>query len=162
MDTHKNGYVYASINYPDNVIVTLGISADLFDSAIIDRQQVNPKIGLIWAPSAGTTLRAAAVRTLKRTLISSQTVEPTQVAGFNQFFDDGNATDSWRYGLAIDQKVSPNMYVGAEVSKRDLVVPTIFTSVGPGPSAQRVVDIDREEKFGRGLLVFDALGLAGL
>jgi hypothetical protein len=44
--------------------------------------------------SPGTTLRAAAFRVLKRTLITDQTLEPTQVAGFNQFFDDANLTEA--------------------------------------------------------------------
>ena len=70
-----------------------------------------------------TTLRAAAFRTLKRTLITDQTLEPTQVAGFNQFFDENNATDAWRYGGAIDQKFTQSIYGGVEFTYRDLNVP---------------------------------------
>jgi len=57
---------------------------------------------------------------MKRTLLTDQTLEPTQVAGFNQFFDDLNATDAWRYGVAIDQKFSQSIYGGAEYARRDL------------------------------------------
>jgi outer membrane receptor for ferrienterochelin and colicin len=56
-------------------------------------------------------------------LITNQTLEPTLVAGFNQFYDDADATDAWRYGAAIDQKVSSTLYGGAEFSYRDLQVP---------------------------------------
>ena len=84
--------------------------------------QFNPKFGLVWNPFPSTTVRAAVFRVLKRTLITDQTLEPTQVAGFNQFFDDINATKSWRYGVAIDQKFSLNVYGGVEFSKRDLTV----------------------------------------
>jgi hypothetical protein len=56
-------------------------------------------------------------------LITNQTLEPTQVAGFNQFFDDWNAAKSWRYGVALDQKFSKCIYGGAEFSLRDLEFP---------------------------------------
>ncbi len=32
-------------------------------------------------------------------MITRQTIEPTQVAGFNQFFDLDNGTDAWNYGV---------------------------------------------------------------
>jgi outer membrane receptor protein involved in Fe transport len=70
-------------------------------------------------------VRAAVFRVLKRTLITDQTLEPTQVAGFNQFYDDRNATDAWRYGVAIDQKFSKNIFGGLEFAYRDLDVPGI-------------------------------------
>jgi hypothetical protein len=59
---------------------------------------------------------------MKRTLITDQTLEPTQVAGFNQFYDDFNGTRAWRYGGAIDQKFTNGLFGGAEFGKRDLEV----------------------------------------
>ena len=59
-----------------------------------EKNQANPKVGATWSLKSGTTLRAAWFKTLKRTLITDQTLEPTQVAGFNQFFDDPSATQS--------------------------------------------------------------------
>jgi hypothetical protein len=82
--------------------------------------QINPKVGVTWEPIRGTTLRAAAFRTVKRTLITDQTLEPTQVAGFNQFFDDPNGTKAWLYGGAIDQRFTNDVFAGAEISKREL------------------------------------------
>ena len=67
---------------------------------------------------------------MKRNLISDQTIEPTQVAGFNQFFDDAEGTDTWRYGIAVDQKFSAHVYAGTEFSKRDLKVPFSVTTAG--------------------------------
>ena len=55
-------------------------------------------------------MRGASFRTLKRTVISSQTIEPTQVAGFNQFFDGANGTDAWRHAIAIDRKMDDTTY----------------------------------------------------
>ena len=49
---------------------------------------------------------------------------------FNQFFDDTNATDAWRYGAAIDQIFSKSLYGGAEYTYRDLDVPSSGVTVG--------------------------------
>jgi outer membrane receptor protein involved in Fe transport len=131
-DRHTNVYVYSYLNLLPNVTFTLGVSGDFFRTEGRDtdsRTQANPKLGVTWNPVPGTTLRAAAFRVLKRTLITDQTLEPTQVAGFNQFFDDLNSTDAWRYGVAVDQKFSPSLFAGAEVSRRDLSVPFRSTVV---------------------------------
>jgi tetratricopeptide (TPR) repeat protein len=146
---HGNGYLYSYINPLKSLTFTVGGSyddLDADDSNAKDRDQFNPKFGLTWNPFTGTTLRGAAFRTLKRTLITDQTVEPTQVAGFNQFFDDYNATDAWRYGGAIDQKFTDSMYGGAEYTYRDLSVPFFDTIAG----TTRTVKWD--EKIFRGYL----------
>jgi hypothetical protein len=123
---HTNLYVYSYINPLKPLTLTLGASGDFFRTESADsesRNQFNPKFGLSWSPLPATTIRAAAFRVLKRTLITNQTLEPTQVAGFNQFFDDINSTESWMYGLAVDQKLFKDLYGGAEFSRRDLDIP---------------------------------------
>ncbi|NWG03182.1 MAG: TonB-dependent receptor [Syntrophaceae bacterium] len=127
---HTNIYLYTYINYPKNVTVTVGGSADFLEGGDKDKKQFNPKFGITWNPFPGTTLRGGVFRTLKRTLITNQTLEPTQVAGFNQFFDDWNATKSWRYGIALDQKFSKSIYGGAEFSLRELEFPYTDYSLG--------------------------------
>ncbi|MEW6571109.1 MAG: TonB-dependent receptor [Nitrospirota bacterium] len=151
LDTrHTNLYFYSHINYPKNVTFTIGGSGDFYDGADTDEDQFNPKFGVTWNPLPATTLRAAAFRTLKRTLTTNQTLEPTQVAGFNQFYDDFDATDSWRYGMAIDQKFSKNIYGGVEYSQRDLEFPTFVVSEGsPVPE---LIKLDRKERVGRAYL----------
>ena len=132
---HFNTYAYANINVLKGVIFTLGGSLDHLDgsSDVIpdgDTTQFNPKAGVTWNPLPGTTVRAAVSRVIKRTLITDQTLEPTQVAGFNQFFDDPNVTDAWRYGAALDQKITGDLFAGAEVSRRDLTIPTVDLTEG--------------------------------
>jgi tetratricopeptide (TPR) repeat protein len=143
---HTNLYAYWQIHSPQDVTWTLGGSADFFEhsSLRVDRQQFNPKLGITWNPFPDTTVRAAAFRVLKRTLLFDQTLEPTQVAGFNQFFDDGNAADAWHYGVGLDQKLTARLYAGVELSRRDL------SNVGRrGPS---VIEGDSEEDLIRGYL----------
>jgi opacity protein-like surface antigen len=147
--THANAYLYSHINLLDNVTITLGASGDSYDpdsSRAEDGDQFNPKFGLTWHPLPDTTIRAAAFRVLKRTLVTDQTLEPTQVAGFNQFFDDLNTTDAWRYGGAVDQKFSSSIYGGVEYSERDMDVPYFDIDV------DNTRTVDWEEKFFRGYL----------
>jgi hypothetical protein len=135
---HTNAYLYSYIKLPANLTLTVGGSGDFFDpdddNIQKDQDQFNPKFGITWNPFTGTTVRGAAFRVLKRTLITDQTLEPTQVAGFNQLFDEINSTDYWRYGGAIDQKFSESIYGGAEYTYRDLNVP--FPLTGPNPKLE--------------------------
>jgi tetratricopeptide (TPR) repeat protein len=142
LDTgHTNVYLYSYINPLNNLTVTLGGSGDFFrtqaTSSSESKDQFNPKFGITWNVLPATTLRAAVFRVLKRTLITNQTLEPTQVAGFNQFYDDIETTDAWRYGVAVDQKFSRTVFGGIELSRRDLDVPIPFIDPFSGLSELR-------------------------
>jgi tetratricopeptide (TPR) repeat protein len=156
---HTNAYLYSHIKFIKNVTFTVGASVDNFDGEDlfgpgfnVDETQFNPKFGVVWNPLASTTVRAAAFRTLKRTLITNQTLEPTQVAGFNQFFDDFTGTKAWSYGLAVDQKFSKDIYGGAEFFKRDLEVPFLAFPAPPAPPIPSIGDVDHEEHLARAYL----------
>jgi tetratricopeptide (TPR) repeat protein len=147
--SHTNFYLYSHIKYWKNVTVTIGGSADLFEGTMVEHDQFNPKLGVVWTPGTDTTLRAAAFRVLERTLTTDQTLEPTQVAGFNQFFADAEGTESWRWGLALDQKLAANTWGGLEYSERDLEVPfeqIDFTSEMP---VSQIMNADWEERIAR-------------
>jgi Tfp pilus assembly protein PilF/predicted porin len=152
---HYNLYGYSYIKPFKNLILTVGASGDFYDEKSrnsvdqeLDENQFNPKFGITWHPLDGTTVRGAAFRTLNRTLISQQTLEPTQVAGFNQFFDDPDTTDAWNYGVALDQKFSPSIYAGAAFTYRDLEVPWFDFTTG-FPVIRKA---DWEEYLGRAYL----------
>jgi tetratricopeptide (TPR) repeat protein/opacity protein-like surface antigen len=133
---HTNLYLYSYINVLRNVTFTLGASGDFFNTdnstATASRDQFNPKFGVTWNVLPSTTIRAAAFRTFKRTLLTNQTLEPTQVAGFNQFFDDVESTDAWRYGIGVDHRFSQAIAGGVEFSRRDLEVPLPVTDLNTG------------------------------
>ena len=149
-----NAYIYSFIKPLSNLTFTLGVSGDFYNSQSAafnpDQNKINPKFGMVWNPLPGTTVRAAAFRVLTRALITSQTLEPTQVAGFNQFYDDGESTGAWRYGGAINQKFSRTVYGGVEYSQRDLDVPSVGqTGLGGGFTT---TNYDWHEKLGRAYL----------
>jgi hypothetical protein len=126
---HTNVYLYSYISLPYGIDLTLGASGDFLDvdNPLGSENQGNPKVGVTWNPPwvPGMTVRGAVFRTLRREPVVGQTLEPTQVAGFNQFFDDIKGTDAWRYGGAVDQKFSDSLFGGAEFSKRELEVPIV-------------------------------------
>ncbi len=132
---HGNAYLYSLTRFPSPVTWTLGLSGDIFDaeqssslngdvstSANIKRR-LNPKIGLLWNIVGRTVFRAAWLESFKRSPFFNQSLEPTQVAGFNQFFDDPTGTRSERWGVGLDFGVGSNFTGGAEISERYLTFP---------------------------------------
>lgn len=120
---HRNAYVYANVDQERTQWV-LGVSVDTLDEPFgLYRNRVNPKLGVIWRPVPTTAIRVAAFQALKRPLINDQTIEPTQIAGFNQFYDDFDGTTEQVVGAAWDQTFSAHAYGGVEVSRRYLRVP---------------------------------------
>lgn len=147
----SNAYLYSQVKPLENLSLTIGASADFLEGStdVEDRNQFNPKFGVMWSPDPDTMLRGAAFRTLQRPFFSQQNIdpslEPTQVAGFNQFFFDSRGKHAWRYGVGADRKFSETVYAGAEISYQDGV--RRFVSVRqPGDV---IVERDWEEYFGR-------------
>jgi len=151
---HVNVYGYFDLRLVRNVTITLGASYDGLSGDIPggeDKKQFNPKFGVTWNPLPATTVRGAAFKTLKRTLVTNQTLEPTEIAGFNQFYDDGNLTEATVYGLAIDQKFGHDLFGGIEIGKRDLTVPYLDSFSDPTQPPQWK-QVDWEESLGRAYL----------
>ena len=149
---HTNLYLYSYLYPLKNITLTIGGSGDFYNGSEIDKDQFNPKFGITWNPFTNTTVRGAVFRTLKRTLITNQTLEPTQVAGFNQFYDDANGTDSWRYGTAVDQKFTKSIYGGLEFSRRELDVPFLDLLPPPAPPVLQIRTADWDENLYRAYL----------
>jgi outer membrane receptor protein involved in Fe transport len=99
----------------------LGLSRENYeyDGLDIDVSKWNPKIGVQWRANEQLQLRATYLKTLKRQLTVDQTLEPTQVAGFNQFFDDPNGTVAELYGIGFDFDASRDILMSFEYTERD-------------------------------------------
>ncbi len=123
----ENIYVYTNTSLPSNLSITTGLSYDSFTSIVDNNrtQKLNPKFGLQWDIIEFLRLRGAWFETTKSHLIAQQSLEPTQIAGFNQFFDDVNGTRAQRMGIGLDANFSSKIYGGIEVSKRNLHVPLL-------------------------------------
>lgn len=136
-------YVYASGTWARALTLTLGATANRVDSPAGDRRGFDPKAGLVWVLPTGTILRTAVFRTLAGTNAGDQSIEPTQVAGFNQRFDDPKGTSAWRWGWGADQLFGQHVLAGAEYSERRLSVPFVTVT----PRGSRRGEAEWDERF---------------
>jgi Flp pilus assembly protein TadD len=160
-------WFYANLSAVPALQLTLGghyehLTTTAKSIEALSRTEFDPKLGASWNILPNTTVRGAWFATLKRPLIgdlsfqSGQTIEPTQIAGFNQFYDDFTGTKARRWGVGIDQKV-PNPFfagdtllLGAEWSQRQLTVPVATNVLTPGVPA--IVESGAKERYGRAYL----------
>lgn len=118
-----NAYLYGTVVPTKQIAITIGASFDHYEQLNPDDSmgsEVNPKVGITLMPTDSTELSAAWFHTVKRKFFAGQTLEPTQVAGFNQFFDDPDQAKTKRVGLAIRQRILPTLFVGASLSSREI------------------------------------------
>ncbi len=125
---HSNQYIYSNLAASDNLNWTIGLSHDVFDGSITKKDIINPKLGVTWSANTNINFRFAAFQVLKRDIVSNQTIEPTHVAGFNQFFDDDSGAISNRVGAAVDIEFNSSLNSGIELSKRKIDHPYIVSS----------------------------------
>ncbi len=125
---HPRAYIYSYLDSSDSLTWTLGASYDDFTDEPIEETTFSPKLGMRLQASDSIVLRAAAFRVVKPSFINNRTIEPTQVAGFNQFFDDLPGTESTRYGAGLDWRADESLWGGIELSWRDLEEPTKIIS----------------------------------
>jgi tetratricopeptide (TPR) repeat protein len=138
-DTFSNGYGYAKIRDIGNLEITAGASYESVTAPVgllpprdylvtpgevsYDDSRVSPKVGLAAYLGSKTVLRGAAYYRLAPAIGRLQTLEPTQMAGFNQFFNDPGGTWSSNYGAGVDQTFSRNLFGGLSLLRRNLDIP---------------------------------------
>jgi predicted Zn-dependent protease len=160
-----NTWLYSNLFAIPTLQLTLGadfvrLNRIFNGTEVLSRSQFDPKLGASWDVLPNTTVRAAWFTTLKRPLIgdvslrSGQTIEPTQVAGFNQLFDDPTGTRARCWGVGIDQTFpnplfkSDTLLLGSEWSQRQLAVPITLLS----DSVPTLVEPGWKERYGRAYL----------
>ncbi|MEN8132646.1 MAG: TonB-dependent receptor, partial [Pseudomonadota bacterium] len=122
---HDRGYLYLNFRPLDSLLFTLGASYEDFDRDEFDESGIYPKLGASWDVNDEITVRAAAFKVMKPVLVANRTLEPTQIVGFNQLFDDINATESKRYAIGVDWDAHRDLTFGAVISKRDMEEPQL-------------------------------------
>jgi len=129
----KNAYLYFYQNIKNNIALTYGVSLDDVELPYYeDNNQVNPKLGILWDVTDSLSMRMAAFKYSKRALSSNQTLEPTNIAGFNQLYDEVNATSSKNYGIGMDYNYSAGLKMGVEFKRRENEIPTPITLTTSG------------------------------
>jgi outer membrane receptor protein involved in Fe transport len=145
---YSSAYAYASVSLTDKATAIFGAAADRVETAFVQSSQISPKLGLMLEPTAKTTIRATAFRTLEGPLVSRYSIqprlEPTHVMGFNQYFFGIEGEEATRAGLAIDHELSTNLFSGVELSQRSVDL----RGIAPLPDGSTiVVPVDREERL---------------
>ncbi len=120
-----NAYGYGRIRLSGDVVATVGASFDDYAEADFRQQKWNPKLGLQWQITPRLMLRTASFQTVKPALYVQQTIEPTEVSGFNQFFDEGNGSRARRDAVALELKATPDVNLQLEASRRRLALPVL-------------------------------------
>lgn len=157
---HDSLYSYAQIRLLPNLALSVGASADSVTGLELDRNRLNPKLGIVWDISAKTTLRAAAFGTLQGALATEKRnlqprLEPVVLAGFNQFFVDQEGDSASFRGVALHHEASPRLFFGGQLSTRD--VQTGLSYYNGGGSAFSV-----DEQFGRAYAYWAPTGALAL
>lgn len=127
---HQRGYTYVNLKPHSSVVWTLGASYDNFEQDSFQDRRLNPKFGVQWDMNPVLRLRAAAFQVVKPALAGNRTLEPTQIAGFNQLFDDLNGTRSKRYGVGLDWRAHQQVRTGIEFTHRDMDEPLLDALAG--------------------------------
>ena len=123
---YYNGYAYFHFNLPQQVTWIGGGSVVNYQRSNGEPEifQFHPKIGARWELNDDITIRASYLRNLKPSRVSEQLIEPSTIAGFNQFYEsfDGSVVD--QVGGRIDVMLSKHSWIGGEAIGRwwDVVV----------------------------------------
>jgi tetratricopeptide (TPR) repeat protein len=126
----QRGYLYSTWHLGPNVDLTAGasyarvefseLSIAPSDNETSAREELDPKLGLVLRLTPSTTLRSAYYETLGAAGSADlETIEPTQVAGFNQLFDEQPGARTRGAGLGLDQKIAKWTYAGVEALWRE-------------------------------------------
>ncbi|MEQ1637557.1 MAG: tetratricopeptide repeat protein [Methylococcales bacterium] len=120
------GYIYTYISPLKNVKGTIGLAYDLYDDleigSSLNISQLSPKLGFQWSLNKFFSLRLSAFQTVKASILNNQSLQPSQIAGFNQFYDDPTGTRSTNYGAGLDFHFNDKFFGGAETYQRDAKV----------------------------------------
>ena len=136
-------YAYGNFETGYDATWTAGLSYNDYENEGLEFDEFNPKLGLQMDLSNALTLRAALLRYVAPALANNRSLEPTQVAGFNQSFDDASATKSEQFAVALDWRPRQDIFTGVSVSRRDLESP-VFVGVPPDSLTEAIFE-DQEE-----------------
>ncbi|MGE0240668.1 MAG: hypothetical protein AB7S59_18265, partial [Parvibaculaceae bacterium] len=112
-----NGYTYVYLDWPQGITWTIGGAWASYEVDVpggADTEEFLPKLGVRARLADRLTLRASYLENLKPDLVSDQVIEPTQVAGFNQFYDALDGALLEQAGVGLDFALTDAVTIGAE------------------------------------------------
>ncbi len=149
-DYYANTYAYGNYN-KKKWDVLFGASYTRFGSQRINDDNVlNPKFGLRYQLTHSNSLRVAYSEGVAGLLTQVSTLEPTQVVGFTQVFDDGDYWKNKLYGLGWDFVGNGSVNAGFEYTFRKTTNSTAF--VGQAEVADKLLEVSAAKFYGYALL----------
>lgn len=122
-----NGYSYLYLDWPQQITWTLGGAFASYKEEDVDFgadiDKFMPKLGVRARLADRLTFRASYLENLKPDLVTEQVIEPTAVAGFNQFYDSFNGAFLEQKGVGLDLALTDDITVGGEGIWRSWDVP---------------------------------------
>jgi hypothetical protein len=108
-----------------------------------------PKLGLKLEPKTGNAFRLAVFRNKASIIRTSlyETLEPTQIVGFNQLYDDIDLADSWNYAVSYQHRFSNDIQVGTSYLYRDLETAIDIQDLSTMPPSSTTDDIKYDDKY---------------
>ncbi len=125
---HTTIYYYSNLKYSKNIIYFLGLAYDDYKIQNFNKNKINPKLGLQYDINSNTVFRTAAFSIIKRPIVTNQTIEPTNIAGFNQFYDDNRGAEINQFGISLEHSFSKKIKTGIESNLRTIKVPIVINN----------------------------------
>jgi predicted Zn-dependent protease len=166
-ELYGNAYGYVKVSDLGPVELVGGLAVESVDSPVglipprdsfiiptdvrYQNTLVSPKFGLTSTfPEAGLTIRAAGFSRLAPSIGRLQSLEPTQVSGFNQFYEDVGGTKSENYGIGFDQQFIGKIFFGGWWLIRHLEIPeaTCPTPTAAGCNLQAATELVTRDSKG--------------
>jgi outer membrane receptor protein involved in Fe transport len=123
---------YNTLHLTEWVDLTLGISHEdtelrlsqipPFTNDTVRSNRTSPRLGILLTPDSDWTVRASYTEGLRKLSFEDQfSLEPTQVGGFSQRYNDLPGTENRTLGIGVDWRGTRGTYLGASFVHRDLI-----------------------------------------
>jgi Flp pilus assembly protein TadD len=124
-ERYKAGYAYWTISPFSTLELTAGVTYAELDakSPVNTLSGLQSKLSVSYKPNENLGFRTAYFQSLKRPFSIEQTLEPTQLGGFNQFNDEANGVESENYALGFDFRADGGHHFGVEYLLRNSYIP---------------------------------------
>ncbi|MGD0816378.1 MAG: TonB-dependent receptor [Verrucomicrobiota bacterium] len=164
-----SAYGYYQLTLADSLKLTGGLTYDWeryplnlgqppLSSQETDKGRLSPKVGLDWTSPDGPRVRAAFTRSMGGLINdSSTTIEPSQLAGFNQSFrslipqSTGFGTPPGlvfeSYGLGVDHKFSTGTYLDLEAQLLSSTGNQLIGAYSGGLSGVEISEFSQSQYF---------------
>lgn len=115
--SYRSSYGYWKFSPLTTLEFTAGIDYAELDADAFSKKISGwyPKFSLVYQVHPDIDLRAAYFQSLKRPSQIEQTLEPTNLSGFNQFFDEADGIESNQYALGFDVDAGRGNWFGGEM-----------------------------------------------